>query len=58
MIHVYRGVECFLVLISVVEESVVDRFDVPAVKLFAEDARKKVMICEVEHIVSIVGLVR
>ena len=58
MIHEHQGVERFLALISVVEESMMDRFGVPKVKLFANDARKKVMICEAEHIVSIVGLVR
>ena len=58
MIHEHQGVERFLALISVVEESMMDRFGVPKVKLFANDARKKVMICEVEHIITIVGLVR
>ena len=58
MMHVYQGVERFLVLISVVEDSAMDRFGVPFVKFFAEDARKKMMVCEAEHVVSIVDLVR
>ena len=58
MMHEPQGVERFLALVSVVEDSAMDRFGVPIVKLFAEDARKKMMVCEAEHIMFIVDLVR
>ena len=58
MAHQHEGVERFFALVSVVDESSMDRFGVPVVKLFAEGSRKKVMVCEAEHVVTIVGLVR
>ena len=58
-IYSYHDSSRFLALISVVESSTLDEYDVPSVILFSENSpQKKYTVCGVEDIINIVGFVR
>ena len=58
MIHRHGGQTHFLAVIETAKKTTLDHFNVPTTVLFSEYEHKKLMVCDVTHIITIASLVR
>ena len=58
MVHKHQNQVHHLAVISVAKKSILDRFNVPVTALFRQNEVKNFMVCDVENIVTLAGLVR
>lgn len=57
-VHVHRGVVYHLAAVSLVESSAMGNFGVPVVEVFSNNEDKKVVVCNVNDIITLAGFVR
>ena len=58
MVHRHHNSVYFLALVSVYDNSGIDRYGVPWVKRLDDHPLRKVMVCKAQDIITIAGLVR
>ena len=58
LVHNHQDQVHHLAVISVAKKNMLDRFNVPVTTMFHEYETKKVMVCDVEDIFALAGLVR
>ena len=58
LVHKYQNQVHHLAVISVAKKGILDRFNVPVTTLFRKNETKKIMVCDVEDILTLTGLVR
>ena len=56
--HKHQDQVHHLAVISVAKKSIMDKFNVPVITLFNEDEAKKILVCNVEDIITLTGFVR
>ena len=56
--HKHQDQVHHLAVISVAKKSIMDKFNVPVITLFNEDEAKKIMVCNVEDVITLAGFIR
>ena len=58
LVHNHQDQVHHLAVISVAKKSKMDKFNVPAITLFHDNEAKKIIVCNVEDIITLAGIVR